>query len=147
LSNEKQQKMEERCKAFIQNIYDTQSGTILEMLKPRFVSCDAEEQTLLMAFPAMEWERNPLGVMQGGVVATILDAAIACLSVNYAGDAPVTISLQTSYLRGCPINGTLMVRARATKVGRSLFHAFAECWEESSPGKLVATATSAYMAG
>lgn len=147
MSSEKQQQMEERIKAFIQNVNDTQSDAILGMIRPRFVACDCEEQTLTMAFPAMHWERNPLGVMQGGVVATILDFAIACLTINYAGDAPVTVSLQTSYLRGCPIDGTLMVRVRATKVGRTLLHAFAECWEEKTPGKLVATANGAYMAG
>ena len=145
--NEKQLQMEEHIKKLLSDINENQADTILGMLHPAFVECSAEEGSVKLSYPAMAWERNPIGVMQGGVVATILDAAIACLSVNYAGDAPMTISLQTSYLRGCPINGTLMVRARATKVGRSLFHAFAECWEENSPGKLVATATSAYMAG
>ena len=78
--NEKQLQMEQHIKAFIQDILDNQSDAILGMLKPSFRECSAEEGTLTLAFPAMHWERNPLGVMQGGVVATILDFAIACLS-------------------------------------------------------------------
>lgn len=147
MNTEKQQQMEQRIRSFIENVNSSQEGRILGMIKPAFAACDAEEQTLLMSFPGMDWEANPQGVMQGGIVATILDFAIACLAINYEGDAPVTVSLQTSYLRGCPVSGTLMVKVRATKVGRTLLHAFAECWEERAPGKPVATANGVYMAG
>ena len=147
MSNEKQQQMEQRIRSFVENVSAGQQGRVLGMIRPSFVSCDAEEQTLLLSYPCQDWESNPNGVMQGGIVATILDFSIACLAINYAGDAPVTVSLQTSYLRGCPVSGTLMVKVRATKVGRTLLHAFVECWEESTPGKLVATANGAYMAG
>ena len=142
--NEKQLQMEQRIKDFIQDILDNQSDTILGMIQPSFRECSVEEGTVTLAFPAMRWERNPLNVMQGGVVATILDFAIACLSIYYGGDKPVTVSLQTSYLRGCPIDGTLIVKVRATKAGRSMIHAFAESWEEQTPDKLVATAVGVY---
>ena len=142
-----QQDMEENIKAFIDRINVSEKDAILGMLKPRFVECDAREQTLLMAYPAMEWERNPLGIMQGGIMATILDFSVACLAVYYCGDAPVTISFQVSYLRPAPIHGELMVKVRATKVGRTMLHAFVECWPENAPGKLCATANGAYAAG
>ena len=144
--SEKQLQMEEHIKAFIQDILDNQSDCVLGMIKPSFRECDAEEGTLTLAFPAMHWERNPLGVMQGGVVATILDFAIACLSCWYGSGKAVTISLQTSYLRGCPIDGTLIVKVRATNAGRTMIHCFAESWEENTPEKLVATAVGVYKA-
>ncbi len=142
--DEKQLHMEEHIKAFIANINDTMADTIIGMLKPSFVECSAEEASLTMSFPAMAWERNPLNVMQGGVVATILDFSIACLATYYGSDKAVTVSLQTSYLRGCPIDGTLIVKVRATKTGKSMLHAFAECWEKETPDKLVATSVGVY---
>ncbi|MBE7016993.1 MAG: PaaI family thioesterase [Ruminococcaceae bacterium] len=144
--NEKQLHMEEGIRAFLDKINREQSDTIIGMLHPRFVECSAEEASLTMAYPAMAWERNPLNVMQGGVVATILDFSIACLAVYYGGDKAVTVSLQTSYLRGCPIDGTLIVKVKATKAGRTMIHAYSECWEEKTPDKLVATSVGVYYA-
>lgn len=141
-----QHDMEEKVKAFIDKINENEKDAILGMLKPCFVECSAEEQTLNMAYPAMEWERNPLGIMQGGIVAAILDFSVACLAVYYCGDAPVTVSFQVSYLRPAPLKGNLMVKVRATKVGKSILHAFVECWPEDAPGKLCATANGAYIA-
>ena len=142
--NEKQLKMEEHVKNLLSGIAENQADTILGMLQPSFVGCSAEEGTLTLSYPAMAWERNPIGVMQGGVVATILDFSIACLSTFYGGMKAVTVSLQTSYLRGCPIDGTLVVKVRATKAGRTMIHCFAECWEEKTPDKLVATSVGVY---
>ncbi len=144
--NEKQLHMEESIRAFVDKINAEQADTIIGMLHPRFVECSAEEASLTMAYPAMAWERNPLNVMQGGVVATILDFSIACLAVYYGGDKAVTVSLQTSYLRGCPIDGTLVVKVKATKAGRTMIHAYSECWEEKTPDKLVATSVGVYYA-
>ncbi len=142
--NEKQLHMEEHIKAFIENIKATQSDSIVAMLQPSFVECSAEEASLTMSYPAMAWERNPLNVMQGGIVATILDFSIACLATYYGGDKAVTVSLQTSYLRGCPIDGTLMVKVRTTKAGKTMIHAYSECWEKNTPDKLVATSVGVY---
>ena len=142
--NEKQLRMEEHVKSLLADIAENQADTILGMLSPCFESCSAEEGTVTISYPAMAWERNPIGVMQGGVVATILDFSIACLSTYYGGMKAVTVSLQTSYLRGCPIDGRLVVKVRATKAGRSMIHCFAECWEEKTPDKLVATSVGVY---
>ncbi|MBR2879888.1 MAG: PaaI family thioesterase [Oscillospiraceae bacterium] len=144
--NEKQLHMEESIRAFLDKINREQGDSIIGMLQPRFVECSAEEASLTMAYPAMAWERNPLNVMQGGVVATILDFSIACLAVYYGGDKAVTVSLPTSYLRGCPIDGTLVVKVKATKAGRTMIHAYSECWEEKTPDKLVATSVGVYYA-
>lgn len=143
---DKQLQMEEHVKKLLSDIAENQSDTILGMLRPSFLGCSAKEGSVTLSYPAMAWERNPIGVMQGGVVATILDFSIACLSTFYGGMKAVTVSLQTSYLRGCPIDGTLVVKVRATKAGRSMIHCFAECWEEKTPDKLVATSVGVYYA-
>ena len=78
---EKQLHMEQSIRAFVEKSNTELTDTIIGMLQPRFVECSAEEASLTLAYPAMAWERNPLNVMQGGVVATILDFSIACLAV------------------------------------------------------------------
>ena len=143
---EKQLHMEQSIRAFIEKSNTELTDTIIGMLRPSFVECSAEEGSLILAYPAMAWERNPLNVMQGGVVATILDFSIACLAVYYGSDKAVTVSLQTSYLRGCPIDGTLIVKTKITKAGKTMIHAYAECWEEKTPTKTVATCVGVYHA-
>ena len=141
------EQMEAKVRDILAEIQETQGDAILGMIQPRFVACDVEAQTLTLAYPGQHWERNPLNVMQGGVVATILDFSVACLTLAYTGGKPVTVSLQVSYLRGAPISGELVVKVSATKLGRTLVHAFVESWEAQSPDKLVATANVAYMVG
>ena len=145
MDKEQQSVMEKRVRDFLEDIRVNQAGTILGMLEPRFVECDAAEHSIVLAYPARPWEANPLGIMQGGVMATMLDFTAAALSVCFAGDAPVTVSLQVSYLRGAPVKGELLVRARATKSGRQLVHAFVECWPAGEPDKPAATANCVYI--
>jgi len=139
------EELQSKIEEILADVNENQSDTILGMVKPRFVACDAAEQTITLAYPGQAWERNPLGIMQGGVVATVMDYSVACMILAFGGEKPVTVSLQVSYLRGTPVSGTLNVRVRATKMGRTVVHAFAECYEAQSPDKLVATANVAYM--
>lgn len=145
MENEKQQEMERQIRSFIDKINGENPDTMCGLIKPGFVECSAQEQTLLVSYPAQYWERNPLGRMQGGVVAAILDFTGGCLAVYYGGKMAVTVSLQTSYLRPGPTEGNVLVKARLTKSGRTLLHVFAECWSEDAPGKLIATANMVYM--
>ena len=146
--NEKQLHMEESIRAFLDKINAEQSDTIIGMLHPRFVECSAEDILDIMVMGKLAPTKSEAKrlVMQGGVVATILDFSIACLAVYYGGEKAVTVSLQTSYLRGCPIDGTLVVKVKATKAGRTMIHAYSECWEEKTPDKLVATSVGVYYA-
>ena len=143
---EKQQAMEQCIRGFIDEVRAENPDTMCGLIQPNFVECDSEAITLTMAYPVQHWERNPIGRMQGGVIATMLDFSTACLTFYLTGSKPVTVSMQVSYLRPGPLEGKLMVKVSCTKAGRSLCHAFAECWDEAAPGKTVATANLVYMA-
>jgi len=145
MENETQLDMERCIRGFVDKINGENADTMCGLIKPQFVSCDDAEQTLVMSYPAQYWEQNPIGRMQGGVVAAILDFTGGCLAVYYGGKMAVTVSLQVSYLRAGPTQGNVLVKARLTKSGRTLLHAFAECWSEDAPGKLIATANMVYM--
>lgn len=141
-----QAEMESFLRDFLKDMNTNQSDRMCGLIKPSLVSCSFEEQTVVMSYPAQYWEQNPLGIMQGGVVATVLDFTVGCLNISLTHDMPMTVSMQVSYLRPSPASGNMIVRARATKLGRTLTHGFAEAWAEAEPDKLVATANCVYTA-
>jgi uncharacterized protein (TIGR00369 family) len=69
-----------------------------------------------------EYHYNPLGVVHGGMAATLLDSALGCCVNSHleAGDFYTTLELKVNYLRPITLD-TGVVRAIATTVhiGRS----------------------------
>lgn len=66
-----------------------------------FVDFDIEARTLTVRFPVQERYQNPMGYMQGGMIAAAIDNAIGPLSFIVA--APnVTKTMEVTYLRPIP---------------------------------------------
>ena len=88
---------------------------------------------------------NRQGRLQGGVAATLLDAACGYAGLSArAGEAlghAVTVSLAISYLRPAG-TGRLRATGKVTKMGRSLYFASGELLTEA--GERVATAQGAF---
>jgi uncharacterized protein (TIGR00369 family) len=88
---------------------------------------------------------NRQGCLQGGVAATLLDAACGYAGLCPAPDAPaghaVTVSLTISYLAKAAA-GRLRATGTVTKSGRSLY--FASAALTSAGGELIATAQGAF---
>jgi uncharacterized protein (TIGR00369 family) len=85
---------------------------------------------------------NPIGLVHGGLVCTLLDSVLGCAvqSTLPAGVGYTSIELKVNYLR--PVHGdTGQLRARGwvTKPGRRV--AFAEGDVRDAAGKVVATAS------
>lgn len=86
---------------------------------------------------------NPIGLVHGGLVCTLLDSVTGCAvqSTLPAGVGYTSIEIKVSYLR--PVHGhtgELRARGWVTKPGRRV--AFAEGDVRDSDGKVVATASS-----
>jgi uncharacterized protein (TIGR00369 family) len=89
---------------------------------------------------------NPLGVVHGGLVCTLLDTVSGCAvhSTLDAGVSYTSIDLSVSYLRAVSAqSGTLRATGLATKVGRRV--GFAEARVTDEQGRDVATATSSLL--
>lgn len=68
-----------------------------------FVDMDMAAKTLTVRFPVQERYQNPMGYMQGGMIAAALDNAIGPLSFMVA--APnVTKTMEVTYLRPISAN-------------------------------------------
>ena len=86
---------------------------------------------------------NPIGLVHGGLLCTLLDSAAGCAvhSTLPAGVGFSSIDINVSFL--APVradSGTIRAEGRALRVGRQV--AFAEAHARTPDGKLVGHATS-----
>ena len=140
-----QDKMEEEIKAEIGKMYRSQSDSVNAMMKPEFVACSFDEKTLTIAFPVLEWEKNRVGAMHGGIIAAAFDIATGLLARFLAGRAfAPTILLETVFIRPIPIGDIFEVFVKTNLSGKKLTHLYGEGTVKSS-GKLAATATASYF--
>jgi uncharacterized protein (TIGR00369 family) len=89
---------------------------------------------------------NPIGVVHGGLVCTLLDTVVGC-AVHWTlpvGSGYTSIEIKVSYLRQVHgTSGPLVATGQVVKPGRRV--AFAEGSVSDAAGKVVATATSTLL--
>ena len=86
---------------------------------------------------------NPLGMVHGGLLCTLLDTAAGCAvqTLLPAGSGYASIELKVSFLKPLRAStGEIEARGRALKVGRRI--AFAEAHARDQSGELVGHATT-----
>ncbi|KAA3664203.1 MAG: PaaI family thioesterase [Chloroflexi bacterium] len=94
----------------IQHMSDLMASGKLQLPPPIFTEMEGEfidinlvEKTLTVRFPVQKRYQNPMGYMQGGMIATAIDNAIGPLSFMVA--APnVTKTMEVNYLRPVSAN-------------------------------------------
>lgn len=89
---------------------------------------------------------NPIGVVHGGYVCTMLDSALGCAvhTTLPAGVTYTSIEIKVNYLRAVHADvGELRVRGRVTKPGRRV--AFADGDVRDGQGRILATAQSSLL--
>ena len=105
-----------------------------------------ERGRVVFSVVADEMHENPMGTMHGGIIATLVDSAMACavFSMLPAGTAYTTLELKTNYVR--PIvqtTGVVRAEGRVVHLGRSV--ATTEATVRDEHGTLYAHATSTCM--
>ena len=111
------------------------------LLGAELVSEDAAAGIVEMAFHPNESMLNPRGMVQGGIVAAMLDDTMgpALLSLTGGKVLPASIDLNVSFIR--PVKpGRVLARARVVHRGRSVVFLEAELFD--ADGKMLARATS-----
>lgn len=92
---------------------------IFELMQGEFLNYDAEAKTLSVRFPIKRDYENPMGLMQGGMIATAIDNTVGPLSFLVA-PPNVTTHLNVTYLRPLkPEEGHFTVTARVMEQTRS----------------------------
>ena len=114
---------------------------IAELASSRLVSI-GEGEAVFRCTPDQSW-LNPLGLVHGGLLCTLLDSAmgVAVQSTQPVGRGYATIELKVSYLKPVAFDGSeIEARGKVLRVGRRI--AFAEAHAYDGKGKLVGHGTS-----
>lgn len=130
--DEKNTSAQETC----ENVYEKDFLTKLFDLHFRYTN-----ETCTVDFNVDDFMHNPLGVIHGGVIAFILDAAMGHLCKKEIGTA-VTAEMKVQYLKAVNA-GKLQCEAKFLKKGRSL--QFLESRLTDLEGNLIAMATGTFV--
>jgi uncharacterized protein (TIGR00369 family) len=100
---------------------------------------------VVLEFEASEKHHQPNGVVQGGVLTAIADAAMgmAGMTVQEIGWANTTIELKINFIRPV-IRGRVRAEGKVVQAGKSVLFLSASVTNEE--GKLAALATSSVLA-
>lgn len=107
---------------------------------------EVDEGTVTFHCRPDESHHNPIGMVHGGLVCTLLDSALGCAvhTTLPKGTGYTSIEIKVNYLR--PVSkdsGPLVCTGRVTKGGRRV--AFAEGEVVDNTGKTVATAAGSLL--
>jgi uncharacterized protein (TIGR00369 family) len=106
-------------------------------------SFEVSDEGIAVSARAQEFHYNPIGVVHGGVVATLLDTAAACAvhATLDAGQAYTSLDLTTKFVRPMTLQSGL-VRCEGRVLHRGGRTAVAEATLVDESGRLLAHATS-----
>lgn len=112
-----------------------------ELLGWKLVEVDPDEGTIELTFTASEQFLNPVGVIQGGFLAAMLDDTLgpALVATLGEGEFAPTTDLHVQFLRPAR-PGQLTGRGRIVRKGRDVAFMAGELLDEA--GAIVATATA-----
>lgn len=118
---------------------------------PRFgkdialVEEDGPAGSLLFACHTDASMSNPLGIVHGGVTASLVDTCmgITCSAQCERAVTP-TVSMTVNYARPVPLDAEIRVCARTVRVGASSGQMSAEVFLADRPDEILATASGIY---
>lgn len=115
------------------------ANPLLEHLGVRLLTWEAG--ACCLALPLEPRHLNRQASLQGGVTATLLDAACGYAGLQASGAQAVTLSLSINYLARAS-EGDVTATGRVTGGGRRVYFASAELHDAA--GRLLATAQGAF---
>lgn len=104
---------------------------------------EVEEGRVKMRLVPAEYQYNPIGVVHGGIAATLLDSVMGCAvhSALPAGRGYTTIEIKVNYLRAMRVEtGPVMAEGKVIQLGRQI--AMAEGRITDKQGRLYAAGTT-----
>ncbi len=113
---------------------------IVEELRPQFLDTAAAD-TAACAFPAQERFANPMGMLQGGIIAAAFDFVFGMLAFLQVQRPCASVTLNLAYIRSLPADGrAFTVEARLRAAMRTMV--FLEGTACDADGNVVATAAT-----
>ena len=118
---------------------------------PRFgkdialVDEDGPAGSLLFSCHTDESMSNPLGIVHGGITASLVDTCMGVACTAQSGGSPTpTVTMTVNYARPVPLDADILVRTRTIRVGTTSGQMSAEVFLADSPETPLVTATGVY---
>lgn len=130
------------AKAFNDNLPGSDDNpNTLRLLGFDLQSWDEKTETIRVGFEAKPEFRNPGGIVQGGILAAMIDDAFGPLLIIASGRTmrPLTLDLNVTYLFAGKV-GKFVCEARIIRKGKSIAFVEGELFDDT--GELIARATS-----
>lgn len=125
-------------------IAEEEPGTLNDIMKPCFYGGEEGQQCVKIKYPILDWERNGLGTLHGGMISTMMDFTMSLGVQYFAGSTiPPTVSLTINFIRPVPVDGGIVISCKVTSIGRKIGTAYCEAVIPGS-GKTAATATGIF---
>jgi uncharacterized protein (TIGR00369 family) len=100
-------------------------------------------KSISLAFPVRDFQTNPVGTLQGGILASFFDDAFGVLCFASLRKPCVSIDMTVNFIRPIKPGAFVIIRAEFKAKGRKLLQCSAEAFTGNE--KLAATATSNLM--
>lgn len=118
---------------------------------PRFgqdivlVDEDGTPGSLLFSCRTDQSMSNPMGIVHGGVTASLVDTCMGITCAAQCGEVPTpTITMTVNYARPVPLDADILVRARTVRVGVTSGQMSAEVFLAERTEEILASATGVY---
>ena len=135
---------EEWLREELEFINGKMAHTLNGRMKAQLESVDEEKQELTLRYPLEEWEVNGLGTLHGGMSSAMMDLTMSMAVFCFSRQTiPPTISMTVNYLKAIPMEGSVLIRARVTSLGKRNATAYCEAIIPAS-GKVACTAIGTY---
>ncbi|MCC8024941.1 MAG: PaaI family thioesterase [Clostridium sp.] len=137
--------MERVIRAVVEARRNKEIESFNDMFAPEFCGCSAEDGSLRLRYRPQSWQKNPNGVLHGGIITATIDMTLGMLTRYYVRSSKsLTVQLNVSFMREIPLEHSYYVLAKADKTGRRVKFLSAEITDELT-GKIAAKATSMFM--
>lgn len=106
---------------------------------------DAPAGSLLFACRTDTSMSNPLGIVHGGVTASLVDTCMGVTCTAQSGGVPTpTVTMTVNYARPVPLDADVLVLTRTVRVGNTSGQMQAEVFLAENPEEILVTATGVY---
>jgi len=100
-------------------------------------------KSLTVVFPIREDQANPVGSLQGGVLASFFDDTFGPLAFRTTRKPCVSIDMTVNFIRQVRPGESVVIKVEFKAKGRTLLQLYGEAYNDKN--KLVATATTNMM--
>ena len=121
-------------------------GDFDSQMDPNYVSTDYENGAMTIRWSAKKWEMNHIGILHGGIMASILDHTAGYTAYAYLGHWCPTVDIDVKLISQVNVGDELTCIGKVIHAGGRFVTCSAHLYNDTN-GRLVATGLMEYANG